>query len=352
VTNPHDIVPGVTSWNRIASAVLAVATAGSLVSACGTGGGGSGGGTRLDAALSRVADNSNTRSEVFYDDTAALVKVTGKRLTAKGYGLLVGTGASGLQPYVEVIQGQADIRLLDEQYAISAGTPPRNVGLIAGGQNTSQVTRDLTRQGWKRRGNLLVMLPLNLSNALDGATAGWLSQVQASGSDVIYGQQQADLSQAGAPAGPTLAQNSQISALANCLGDVVAAGIFSPYDRGAAVKPAVAVGVGRPASNTGVPREVVCVAWPNSGAASRYAANLRTALASGRSLAANRPWSAILRQASVTVVGGSQNLVEWRAQTPGSPLLAFQMIYDRDLPGLPDCSRLPPIARAQVPGCH
>jgi hypothetical protein len=321
--------------HRVLAALAAGAVAaGALVSACGSGGGGSGGGTGLDAALSRVADNSNTRSLVLYDDTAALVKLAGKRL-GTGYGPLAGTGAGGLQSYFAVIQGQAGLRPLDEHYAISAGSPPAAVGILVGGQNADQVTRGLTRQGWKRDGARLVMLPLNLSNPLDGETAGWLSQVQPTGSDVIYGQPQADLRQAGAPAGPTLAQNPQISALANCLGDVVAAAILAVYNTGAAVKPAVAVGVSRPASNAAVPHAVACVAWPSSDAASRYAANLRQALASGKSLASNQPWSAIVRRASVTIVGGGQNVVEWQAQTPRSPLIVFQMIFNKDLPALP-----------------
>lgn len=52
----------------------------------------------------------------------------------------------------------------------------------------------LTGQGWKRKGQRLVLEPLNLSDSLDGETGGWLSQVQSAGSDAVCGQPQTDLS--------------------------------------------------------------------------------------------------------------------------------------------------------------
>jgi hypothetical protein len=199
------------------------------------------------------------------------------------------------------------------------------------------------------------MLPLNLSNPLDGETAGWLSQVEPSGSDVIYGQQQADLSQAGAPARPTLAQDPLISALASCLGDVVAAGIFSPFPEAALKPAAVAVGVSRPGSNAAVPHAVACIAWPSAAAASRYAVDLRKALASGYSLGSNRRWSAILRHASAITIDGSVHLVEWQAQTPGDARTIFQMVFNLDLPALPSqtvCMRVPRFVASRILGCQ
>ena len=340
---------------------LVVLAAGVLVSACGSGGpggsggsggaGGFGGGTGLTAALSRVADTGNTRSQIYYDHTAALVAVAGKRLSAAGYSTLVGMGAGALQADEPLLQSQAGIQLTSEQYAISAGSPPRVVGFLAGGQNAAQVTRDLTRQGWKRRGDLLVMLPLNLLNSLDGSTGGALSLVEPTGSDVIYGNQRADLSEAEAPSGTTLAQDPLVSALATCLGNVAAAEIVSGYP-GPAVKPAeLAVGVSTPASNSAAPHVVACAAWSSPGAASGYAANLRRALSSGSSVSAGERWSALLRHASVTSIGGRQNVVGWQAQAPGRALAVFQLIDNEDLPALPDCGRLSRAAAARVIGC-
>jgi hypothetical protein len=232
--------------------------------------------------------------------------------------------------------------VLGEQYAISAGGVPRDVGVLDGGQDASLVTKDMMDQGWIQYGTRLAMEPLNVSNNLDGETAGSISQVQPSGSDVIFGNTQADLSQAGSPRGTTLARDPVISALANCLGDVVAATFMSGF-QGPALKPAeFAVGVTRPASKTTVPRAVFCAAFASSGAASQFTADLRQALSSGLSQGFNEQWSHILRQASVTSVGGTQHVVRWRAQTPGNAAEVFSLVYD-DLPALPgECSMVPP----------
>lgn len=331
------------------SAALAVVAAGALVSACSSGGSGAGSG--LTAALSRIADTSNTRSSIDYDNTAALVALAGKRISGKGYATLTGSGAAILQSAIPELQSQAAINMFDEQYSISAGQPPSVLGVLAGGQNSAQVTKGLTKQGWKKQGNQLVMLALNLENQLDSATGGQLARVQPSGSDVIYGMAQANLSQAGSPSGTTLAQDPLISAVANCLGNVVAAEITGKYS-GPAQKPAaVAVGISSPSSSTAAPHVVACVAWPSSAAASKYAANLRKVLSSGFSPELDERWSAVLSHASVTSIGGSQNVVEWQAQTPGRAEEAFQLIESENLPALPDCSHLTRAQAAQVIGC-
>jgi hypothetical protein len=60
---------------------------------------------------------------------------------------------------------------------------------------------------------------------------------------------------------------------------------------------------------------------------------------------------AALPGSSVTAVGGSQHIVEWRASTPGNASLVMDMFNDFGLPALPDCSRLSPLARARTIGC-
>lgn len=335
--------------------VGAVVVASALAAGCGGSGsgsgGGSGGGTGLTAALSRISDTSDNRSQVLYDDTAGLVALTGSQLGGTGYGQLTGMGTGNLVEDYQQLQSQAGISVLGESYAISAGPPPQTVGVLAGGQNASQVTKDLTQQGWKQHGARLVMLPLNLSNNLDAQTGGELSQVQPGGSDVIFGAQQADLSQAGSPSGQTLAQDPVISALASCLGNVAAAGFFSGY-QGPVLRPAeVAVGVTTPASKTAVPHAVVCAAWATSSGASQYAANVTTALSSGVSPTLNEQWSKVVRQPSVTSVGGGQHVVRWQAETPQGASLVFNLVDSANLPALPDCSRIPPSAQAQVIGC-
>jgi hypothetical protein len=66
---------------------------------------------------------------------------------------------------------------------------------------------------------------------------------------------------------------------------------------------------------------------------------------------ANVSYSALLHHASVTDVGGSQHVIEWRADTPGNADTVLQMAEQADLPVLPDRARLPSAARARVIGC-
>ena len=113
----------------------------------------------------------------------------------------------------------------------------------------------------------------------------------------------------------------------------------------------MAIGVRRPASNTATPHAVVCVAWSGQAAAAQYTADARKALSSGMSLATGQPYSDLLSHASVAGIGGSQNIVQWQADTPRRANQIFQMYLNRDLPALPSCARLPRAAASTVTGC-
>jgi hypothetical protein len=125
------------AWKRAVSGDLAVAAMGALA-ACGSGGGAaSGEGSGLEAALSRLADTSNNRSLITYDDTAVLVKLTGNIISGSGYAPLIGNGVGELMADASTVQSLARINLLGERYGISAGQPPASVGVVAGGQNAA-----------------------------------------------------------------------------------------------------------------------------------------------------------------------------------------------------------------------
>jgi hypothetical protein len=53
----------------------------------------------------------------------------------------------------------------------------------------------------------------------------------------------------------------------------------------------------------------------------------------------------------VTSIGGSQDIVQWQADTPRRADQIFQMYLNRDLPALPYCARLPKVAQSRVIGC-
>lgn len=323
-----------------------------IVAAAGCSGGGGSGGTGLQSALSRVADTASNRSEVTYDDTAALVQLAGTSPTStKGFAELRGWGVPAVAEQVYALPGNAGFNLLGEDYSISAGNPPQSVSLMAGGQSASQLTSHLTGLGWKQRaGKLVGPAPLTASSSA-GTLAIDAAQVQATGSDVVFGTSAANLSMIGSPKGTTLASDPIISTLAQCLGNVVAADLFSGGYLGGQKPAGLAVGISKPASNTATPHAVVCVSWSSQAAASAYASQVRQALSSGTSLPQDEPYSDFLTHPAVTTVGGSQHVVEWQADTPKSAQTVFTMVDEIGLPALPDCQRLTQAEAAAITGC-
>ena len=340
--------------SAIAVGVLVLAGAG-----CSGGPAGSGGNS-LKAALSHVADTASTRSEIWYDDTAELARVAVRNpapspKTVRGFAGLRELGAPTIADYLYSLRSDTGISLLSEDYAISAGHPPEILTLLDGGQDAARVTSRLARQGWKRGSGGLAAPPQSSASASALKYALAMVHVRPSGPNVAFGGYGADLSEIGAPPGPTLAGDSRISALADCLGNVVAAAILSGGRLGGKNPAAVAAGVRPPGANTAVAHAVVCVAWPSQAQAARFTADLRRALSAGLSPATNERYSALLGHASVTDVGGSQHVIRWQADTPGyAASRIFLMLESTDLPALPDCGRLsnlPPGARAHVAGC-
>lgn len=334
----------------VLASVLVAAAAG--CSTGGTAGGGAAAGNGLAAALARVSDTANNRSAIYYDNTAELVTLTGKSLKAEtnGYAQLRGQGAIVLLSTLAFLTDDTGIKLFDENYAISAGSPPASLMLIAGGQDTSLVTGRLVKEGWKKDadGTLAGPAPAAAGGST-GQYAQFMKQVRVANSDLLAGGSTADLSQLGSPPGKTLAADPGISALADCLGNVVAATIYGGTSITAAPTE-VAVGISQPASASARPHAVVCVSWPSQAAAGAYASNVRKALATGLSPATTGRFSALLPQATVTSVGGSAHVVKWQADTSAVSTV-FQMQDDDALPALQDCSVLKPAQKAQVIGC-
>ena len=315
---------------------VAAGCASGASAASGSGGSAAPGGDSLTSALAHVADSANNRGQVSYDDTSALVRLTGPTPDySKDFGVLLGWGASSITPMISQLSDDTGIELLKENFAISAGEPPATLTLLDGGQDASLVTSRMTRLGWKQDGATLVGQALSSGSPGDASSYSLsMHNVRASGADVAFGGFGANLAQIGSPSGPTLASDPLVSAVAACLGDVVAAQINVGTPSGATVPDAIAVGVRTPASNTATPQAVTCTAWPTQAAATRYASAVRTALASGTSAETKQPYSALLKNPTVTSLGGSQHVVQWQADTPGRANLIFQMIEDNDLPPL------------------
>jgi hypothetical protein len=341
------------AFSRVLPATATVVLACALAGCSGGSGQGRSGGTGLDAALANVANTPVTRAQVAYDDTAALVKLSGASPgTVQGFAVLRGWGASSLMGLAVQLSGDTGINALNQDYAISAGNPPQTVTLLYGGQSASLVTSRLGKLGWKQGNGVLVgPSALGGGSAASAQYALQMHVVRADGSDVRLGQSGASSGQLGSPSGSTLASDPLISALAGCLGDVVAAQVQVGGQLGGRKPAAVALGVRTPASNAATPHAVVCVAWSSQSGATQYTADARKALSSGTSSATNQPYADLLSHGSVTSIGGSQNVVQWQADTPRRADQIFQMYLSQDLPALPSCARLPKAAQRRLIGC-
>jgi len=105
------------AFPRVLPATATVVLACALAGCSGGSGQGGSGGTGLDAALANVASTPATRAQVAYDDTAALVKLSGTSPgTTKGFAVLRGWGASSLMDLAVRLSGDTGIDVFNEDY--------------------------------------------------------------------------------------------------------------------------------------------------------------------------------------------------------------------------------------------
>jgi hypothetical protein len=324
------------------------------LTACSGSGGDVLGALTLRVALSRIAATDDTRGYLSFDDTARLVALSGKDWGGPpgGFGSLRGQGADALVVYGAVVSERPGINLLDADYTITAGQPPHQLSMITGGQRADQITRGLTDLGWHADAGRLVSPGIGGYKGPDelGPLALQLAQVRVAGSDLVYGGADAHLDAAGKPSGSTLAGDPRISALAGCLGDVVAAVIATPKMSGKLHPTAVAVGVRAPGQSTDTPRGVACLSWASADEAHQYASLLDRSFQEGQSGRTAKPWKEILHSISAKDVGGGEHIVAWEADMPGNATLVIKMLQNLDLPAFPCDDRMPPAARAKL-GC-
>lgn len=319
-------------WRYLTTGVLMCVIA-TLVSGCSS----SDDGSTLVRALRRVAATDATRKQITFDDTGSLARLSDTRST--GFGALSLLGVPALARYADTAEPVDGISPRSASYTVSAGLGVTAVALIAGGQNPEDVTKRLTASGWKAEDKRLVA-PTGLPAGPDAALSLVLGQVYPDGGDVVYGGRDARLADIGKPKGTTLADDRRVKALADCLGDVVAAEFvaFSQPNR----PTMAAVGVRRPKDRNDTPRAVACTAWPTSAAADAYATKLADALARGMSRVSRQQYPQLLPSSQVDEIGGDEHIVAWQADTPSNARLVFQLLLQNDLPALPDCQKLPP----------
>jgi hypothetical protein len=323
-------------------------------------------GASLLTALAHVADTANNRSWIWYSDTAAIAQIAGTGSSPayqrKGFGSLRGMGAGTSTLGSAQAAKDTGIDIYNEGFAISAGTLPKELTLVDGGQNELAVTVGMASLGWQDNRGTLTAPPLSGVMAPPGSASfraltyrPILDQVKASGPDVAFGGAGTDLREIGSPSGSTLARDPLIRALANCLGDVVAAefNVHGSYfgQRVGRGPVEVALGVPRPASNTAMPRAVVCAAWPSEDAAKQYAGDVQAAISSGESITGKQRYATELTNSTVTTLGGVSHIVRWQADTPAGVGTVFGMMQLYDLPALPSCV-LAREAHVRTVGCN
>ncbi|KAA2259406.1 hypothetical protein F0L68_20905 [Solihabitans fulvus] len=306
--------------------------------------------TPLRAALARIAATDDTRTSVAYDHTSTLVRLAGKdwSIGAGGFASLRGAGAGAIAQYGSILQDKANIRLFDADFAISAGKPPKQLVLVAGGQN-DQARQGLSQLGWQEDNGVLRAPGLDKLSEDLGALEFSLAQARVSGSDLVYGGMGSKLDDA-SPSGPTLADDPTIGGLADCLGDVVAAAIDTPVLHGKLHPTAIAVGVRAPGNNSDTPHILLCASWPDADAANQYTTLLRKALDSASSAVTNQPWRDRLSGVTVHDPTGDRHIVGWDADTPnGRATTVLQMMMNLDLPAFPcEGKAMPPAVRAKL----
>ncbi|WP_433817666.1 hypothetical protein [Actinomadura scrupuli] len=297
-----------------------------------TGCGSDGDGTALERALSKVPAGQPARTSVSFDDTAGLTKVAGKGSGSSDPGSYAGLRGYGSGPVLAYSSQVKGLTPAAATFTVTAGTPPRAVSLLSGGQDSGQVADKLTAAGYRRDGKNLAAP--GLGAVKDPTFAGLtlsMAKFRASGHDIAYGGSGADLSDLGSPSGKSLADDPLIKPLADCLGDVVAAD-FEPM-HGASGSVEFAVGVRRPSSGTSVPQVVGCGAFSTAAQANDYRG--RAADPQGVSARTREPWTKLLPGLRADVPGGPRHLVRWTATSPGRVRLVFDMLRALDLPGLP-----------------
>ena len=214
---------------------------------------------------------------------------------------------------------------------LTVGQPPNSMVLVVGGQNQQTVTAAAKKSGWSGT-DILSRTPDLSSNQPGVANLSiFVAKIRPIGNDVVLSQSGGDpagISLAGASPSSPADQTPAVQSVTNCLGDV-------PLAMGTGINTAVpadltAVGAGPGASGTA--SAVICLGATDVAAANTLADKVRTALASGKSKATQRPWTELLQSATVDVLSGTPAVVRIKAST-STATLVVQMLGRLDLPG-------------------
>jgi hypothetical protein len=312
-------------------AVMLVAVTLAGVTGCSDGGGGGGGGSGLLAALGKVRATDSTRRYVEYGDVAAIRRL--REGNDKRFLTLAGFGMGNLRNFYRTVSTDLAFDPMALREAISAGTPPDWSAIILGDYDVTAVNDKLAALGIERSGSgdattwtasadgaITMDSPL-----VEIAGPNTLNNVRTAPGSFAFSPKRDTLSWVTDPGGDTLAGDSAMRTLADCLGGVVVAMIVE--SRG----DTIAVGVRAP-SSTDVTDVVCAISGSRDPATLRDAVNAQ--LASGRSPATDRAWSELLPEAKVELAGISAVRITSRPGPDTPPGRPVQMLQNRELNAL------------------
>ena len=274
-------------------------------------------GTPFERALSRVDGPFGGRIE-FIDSRGLTAAAAGGGPWA---GLVGGTGGA-LDTYRGALADVLAIDLGRADAVLAAGNPPRQVTLVAGGQDEAGVRAAATAAGWTGDDELRLGLSAEQPLSLVAGT------LRPHGTDVAVGGPDAPVGAVDGP-GPTLAEDASVGAMARCLGDALIAVVSSGVTP---QEPLRGVGLRRdPAAPEAPPLNVLCVVGDGA-----TAVGISEAMWSGRSAGTGRPYSQYLSDPQVEELGGDVPTVRMVARTApgGPPTFLLQALEIGDLPGL------------------
>jgi hypothetical protein len=300
-----------------AAAAAALLLAGCSGNSGGSGGGSAGGGApgTVSAALSLLPSTSWDAGYLEFGQVTAVLGLNGGSL---------GTGPA--QAYLGLGEGsiadagaQASVLGFDPDKAsaaVTVGLPPAQATAIYGSFDASAVGRKLTGAGFKQKGTagggtIYALAADNEINANNPTGDPQFNVVDVGSSRIVYGGSSANVDAlAEFGGGTSLSSNSQVNALASCLGDAKAA-LIGQSSRSAG-SPLVGIGLtGSSGSDAG---EEICVQAKDSATASAIGAAFALKVRTGRSIRADEAWSSLLIDPQASVVSSSPAVVRLTAK--------------------------------------
>jgi len=269
----------------------------------------------LDKALGRFSGEAVGDSlQAEFGDASRLAELTAKQSAT--WSGLQSTGSSAILEGYDYAS-QLAIKLSAADYAVSVGQAPGVVTLVAGGQDASAVTSAAKSLGYS--GGDVLSQDMNVSKLI---TVG-INQVEATGQDVVLAGSGADLGLVDAK-GTTLADDDDIAALSDCLGDPAAAYLSDVDDH------RVGLGV---ADDDGAAVSTICVKADDGSAAKTLAADVKQELASG-TVAGGTAYTEMFTDSKVSVVAGDVVKATLTNADGTEANTVFTMLAQGDLPGV------------------